>query len=261
MTDFRDQDLRGATFTRVRLNQAAFRDVDLSDAQIRGSELHRVRMRGVELVDVEISGEVQNVVVNGVDIAPLVEAELNRRMPDRAKMRPTDADGFREAWDILVGLWDGTVTRAKGFSEADLNRSVDDEWSFLQTLRHLNFAHAAWTGRMILGDPSPWHRLDIPWDEAPDWDDIHLDRAARPSLDEVLAVRRQRQDATGEVMAALTDEQLASTVSRAEPGWPSAEDFPFKECLLIILIEEWEHRLYAERDLSKIEKSGNEKEN
>jgi DinB superfamily/Pentapeptide repeats (8 copies) len=261
MTDFREQDLRGATFTRVRLNEAAFRDVDLSDAQIRGSELHRVRMRGVELSDVEISGEVKNVVVNGVDIAPLVEAELNRRMPDRAKMRPADADGFREAWDILVRLWDGTVTRAKNFSEADLNRSVDDEWSFIQTLRHLNFAHAAWTGRMILGDPSPWHRLDIPWDEAPDWDDIHLDRAARPSLDEVLAVRRQRQEATGEVIAALTDEQLASTVSRAEPGWPSAEDFPFQECLLIILIEEWEHRLYAERDLSKIEKTSNEKEN
>jgi hypothetical protein len=30
-------------------------------------------------------------VVNGVDNAPLVDAELNRRMPERAKMR-ADAD-------------------------------------------------------------------------------------------------------------------------------------------------------------------------
>lgn len=65
------------------------------------------RLRGVELVDVEISGELQNVVVNGVDIAPFVDAELNRRMPERARMCP------------------------------------DDEWSVIQTLRHLTFANAA----------------------------------------------------------------------------------------------------------------------
>jgi uncharacterized protein YjbI with pentapeptide repeats len=53
--------------------------VDLSGAQIRGALFNGTRMRGVELVDVEISGELQNVIVNGVDIAPLVDAELNRR--------------------------------------------------------------------------------------------------------------------------------------------------------------------------------------
>ena len=51
-------------------------------------------------------------------------------------------------------------------------------------------------------------------------------------------------------MASLTDAQLASTVSRTEPGWPQIESFPLKECLRIVLIEEWEHRLYAERDLA-----------
>jgi hypothetical protein len=32
------------------------------------------------------------------------------------------------------------------------------------------------------------------------------------------------------------------------------EDFPFKECLHIVLNEEWEHRRYAERDLTALEK-------
>ncbi len=41
----------------------------------------------------------ENLRVNGVDVVPLVEVELSRRHPDRVKMRPTDADGFREAWD------------------------------------------------------------------------------------------------------------------------------------------------------------------
>jgi hypothetical protein len=107
---------------------------------------------------------------------------------------------------------------------------------------------------MILGNASPWHQLDLPWDEAPGWDGIPWDREARPSLDEVLAVRRERQAMVRKVMASLTDEQLASEVTRAEPGWPRTEGFPFKECLRIVLNEEWEHRLYAERDLTALEK-------
>jgi hypothetical protein len=191
-------------------------------------------------------------VVNGVDIAPLVEAELNRRMPERAKMRPDDSDGFREAWAILEQLWRGTVARAVTLPEAALHRSIDDEWSFIQTLRHLNFASAAWVARMVRGTASPWHPLDLPWDEAPGWDGIPWDREARPSLDEVLTVRRERQAMVRHVLESLTDAQLAADVTRIEPGWPRLENFPVKECLRIVLNEEWQHRLYAERDLDTL---------
>ena len=53
-------------------------------------------------------------------------------------------------------------------------------------------------------------------------------------------------------MASLTEEQLASDVARTEPGWPQIENFPLKECLSVVLNEEWEHRLYAERDLTAL---------
>jgi len=190
--------------------------------------------------------------VSGVDIAPLVDAELNRRMPERVKMRPDDSQGFREAWAILERLWGVTIARARTLNEAALHRSVDDEWSFIQTLRHLNFASAAWVGRTVLGNLSPWHHLDLPWDEAPGWDGIPWDREARPSLDDVLTVRRERQAMVRHVMESLTAEQLASEVTRAEPGWPQVENFPVKEALHIVLNEEWEHRLYAERDLTDL---------
>jgi DinB superfamily/Pentapeptide repeats (8 copies) len=253
MTRFSEQDLTGAHFERVSLRDAHMDAVDLTGAQIRGAVFNGSRMRGVELVDVEISGELQNVIVNGVDIAPLVEGELNRRMPERAKMRPDDSDGFRDAWAILERLWKGTVARAMALPEAALHRNVDDEWSFIQTLRHLNFASAAWADRMVRGTASPWHPLDLPWDEAPGWDGIPWDREARPSLDEVLTVRRERQAMVRHVLESLTDEQLAADVTRIEPGWPRMENFPVKECLRIVLNEEWQHRLYAERDLDTLE--------
>jgi len=192
------------------------------------------------------------VTINGVDIGPLIEAELNRRMPDRAKMHPTTVEGFQEAWAILERLWADTEDRARTLSPELLHESVRGEWSFIETLRHLGFASAAWAGRMVLGDPVPWHPLDLPWDEAPGWEGIPWDREARPSLDEVLGVRRKRQAMVREVIAALTPEQLDETVTRAEPGWPQLEDFPLAQCLFIVVNEEWHHRLYAERDLDAL---------
>lgn len=139
MTEFCDQDLsgarfervslRGATFNRVRFTDASLRSVNFSGAQIRGALFQGSSLRGVELVDVEISAELRNVVVNGVDIAPLVDAELNRRMPERAKMCPDDPDGFREAWAILRRLWDDTLARARTFPEAALHGANARQWS------------------------------------------------------------------------------------------------------------------------------------
>ena len=55
-------------------------------------------------------------------------------------------------------------------------------------------------------------------------------------------MRLDRQKTVRDVIASLTDEQLASDVSCTEPGWPIIEKFPLKQCLLIVLNEEWEHR-------------------
>ena len=101
------------TFENKRMNGARFHIVDLTGARFDHVRMRGVAMRGVELVDVQIDGEVWNVTINGVDVAPLIDAELNRRYPDRIKMRPADPAGFREAWVIVERLWDGTVARAR----------------------------------------------------------------------------------------------------------------------------------------------------
>ena len=112
MADFVDADLRGARFERTDLSGALLKAVDLGGARLHGVNLTGAVMRGVELVNVEIYGEIENVSINGVDIWPLVDAELNRRYPDRAKMRPVDPAGFAEAWDTIERLWGQTVDRA-----------------------------------------------------------------------------------------------------------------------------------------------------
>lgn len=93
-----------AEFIRADLTGPRFEQVDLAGADFRNVDLSNARLRGVVLNDAEIDGDITSLRINGVEVAPLVEAELNRRYPDRAKMRPTDAAGFRAAWDILERL-------------------------------------------------------------------------------------------------------------------------------------------------------------
>ena len=57
-----------------------------------------------------------------------------------------------------------------------------------------------------------------------------------------------------QVIDGLTEEALNGQTEPVEgAGWPPARRFPVRECLLIILNEEWQHRLYAERDLDVLE--------
>ncbi|MGD0607625.1 MAG: DinB family protein [Streptosporangiaceae bacterium] len=254
MADFTSENLTGSRFEDVYLTDASFHDVDLTNARFRLVDLTGVVIRGAALVNVDISGEIENLRVNGVDVAPLVEAELDRRYPDRAKMRPADADGYREAWAILERLWQQTVGRARAMAPGLLHERVEEEWSFIETLRHLVFATDAWVQRAILGNPSPWDPLDLPHDDMPGKPGVPRDRGVRPSLDEVLALRADRMAIVRRVLADLTDERLAGrTEPVLEPGYPESESFAVRRCLQAILNEEWEHRLYAERDFDVIE--------
>ena len=196
--------------------------------------------------------------INGVDVPPLIEAELNRRDPERALIRSEDPDGLRRAWEVIEKRWADTVERARGLDPALLHESVDGEWSFIETLRHLVFATDAWVRRTIEGEPAPWHPLGLPHDELPDTPGIPRDRAARPSLDEVLVLRADRMAGVRRLVDGLTEEALAAdtvpvNVPADLPGWPEPRGYPVRECLGIVLSEEWEHRRYAERDLDVLE--------
>lgn len=247
-------DLTGAHLRKVRLREANLKAVDLAGVDIRGLSMTSARVRNAELFDVEIHAALHNVTINGIDVAPLILAEMDRRDPERVLMRPSDPAGFRSAWDLVETRWAQTVERARALDPALLHTSVDEEWSFIQTLRHLLFATDAWVRGALLGDPSPWHPLSLPYDEFTPTPGVPWDKEARPELDEVLELRTDRMTTVRRVIEGLTPERLAE---RSEPvkglAAPGEDGVNVNEALLVILDEEWAHRRFAERDLAILE--------
>jgi hypothetical protein len=245
MTSHLRADLSHSRFEEVDFSQSRFHNVYFRDTVIRGAWLQRV----------EIDGYIEDVTINGVQVGPLVEAELDRRDPERRLVRPTDADGFRRAWEIVERRWDEAVGRARTLPEDALHERVDGEWSFVETLRHLVLATDAWLLRAVLGNPVPFHPLGLAHTEMPaGTPTVPDDPDARPSLAEILAVRADRMATMAQVLQELTDDRLDElTPPVLEPGYPESESYLVRRCLSTVLNEEWLHREYAERDLAVLE--------
>ena len=189
--------------------------------------------------------------INDVDVAPLVEAELNRRFPGRASRRAGDPDGLREAWSALEDTWAATLERVAAMPAGTVDVSVAGEWSFAQTLRHLVMATNAWLGGAILRIEQPFHPLGQPNAEyETDGNDMSIWATAPPSYAEVLDVRAEHVAMVRDFLAAITPEELAAT--RTHPWAPEYQESVLS-CLHVILEEEWEHHRFAVRDLDAIE--------
>ena len=99
-----------------------------------------VKITGTSMVDAEIwSNNIAGMTLNGVEVAPLVEAELDRRHPERRNLFvAVDAAGVRDAWADVESLWDRTLKRALRLAPSQLYERTDDlEWCFVETTRHL----------------------------------------------------------------------------------------------------------------------------
>ncbi len=148
-------DLAGAEFVGADLTGARFVESDLSGVVMRGVEVARADIDAPWLVH---GGFLR---VNGVDVIPFVEAELDRRFPGRADRRAEDPEGLRAAWAELERTWAATLVRVAAMPAATVDISVAGEWSFAQTLRHLVLATDTWLGRGILEIEQPFHPLGL----------------------------------------------------------------------------------------------------
>ena len=239
-------DLHGAHFVGVNLRGARFVRSDLSGTVMRGVDVAGADIDAPWLFD---GGNVLR--VNGVDVVPFVEAELNRRFPGRAERRAEDPDGLRAAWAMLEQTWLATLGRVAAMPAGTVDISVDGEWSFAQTLRHLVMATDTWLGRAILEIEQPYHPIGQPNVEyEADGYDLSIFSTAAPLYAEVLEVRAGRIAMVRSFLATVTRAELSTT--RKNPWGPEQPETTLS-CLHTILDEEWEHHRYAVRDLARIE--------
>jgi hypothetical protein len=231
---FIGEDLRGARFVRC----------DLAD----------VVMRGVDLTGADIdAGFEATLIVNGVNVAPLIEAELNQRFPGRQLRRADDPDGLRAAWQAVRAAWAQAVARAEAMPAGTFDVSVDGEWTFAQTLRHLVMATDVWLRRAIQQIEQPFHPIGQPFAEyEADGYDMSFFDLGQPTTTEVLAARAERQSMVEDFLAAVTPGILAEP--RANP-WAPDRQVTVQRCLTVILNEEWDHLRYATRDLDTLDET------
>ena len=244
------------TFTKSdELAGAEFVGVNLRGARFVGSDLSGVVMRGADVDGADIDApwlpHAGFLRVNGVDVVPFVEAELDRRFPGRSERRAEDPDGLRAAWAALERTWAATLERAAAMPDGTVDVSVDGEWSFAQTLRHLVMATDTWLGRAVLEVEHPYHPLGQPNVEyESDGNDPSVFTGDTPAYSDVLEVRAGRVAMVRDFLATVTPEDLA--VTRKNPWAPEYPESTLS-CLHVILEEEWEHHRYAVRDLDAIE--------
>ena len=242
----RSENLQGAELNGADLRGARFIESDLSGVVMRG-----VQVAGADIDAPWLSDGESYLRINGVDVIPFVEAELNRRFPGRADRSAEDPDGLRAAWAALERAWAATLARVATMPAGTVDMSVGGEWSFAQTLRHLVLATDMWLGRAILEIEQPFHTSGlIDTSTADDGLDTSVFATATPSYAEVLEVRAGRVEMVRAFLETATPDILAAT--RKNPHDPEGQETTLS-CLHVILEEEWEHHRYALRDLDAIE--------
>ena len=232
------------------LKNARIIDSDISGARFRGVNFSNVTITDAWLFNTDISGAIGGLKINGVAVEPLIEAELDRRHPERTKLRPTDVDGLRTAYDVIDEMWAATIERARTLRPDKLHERVKGEYSFVETLRHLIFATDAWLTRMVLRVPDAYHEWaippDLPLDAPPD---------TGPELDPVLDVRAERNARIREYLKDATQADLASMQTAPDPTGHPQGTHKVLDCFRVICNEEWWHHQYATRDLAVLERS------
>jgi hypothetical protein len=227
-------DLAGAVFWGADLSGARFRDVNLTD----------VKISHAWLVNVDIDALVDTVVINGVDVTAYVN-ERDPWYPLRAMLRPSSPEDMSTTWAALEDEWARTIDQAKALPHEALHQSVDGEWSFVQTVRHLIFAMDKWFTAPVLGDgfdPSGLPNsgsVDFPW---PD-----LDNGVTPTVSEALAVRADRSTRFRDFLSTVEPTDFDRPIEVLENG-----PHPLKECLYTVFEEEFWHARYAQRDLGHL---------
>jgi hypothetical protein len=242
----RTREFEGATFDTVSFAGAVMRNLNFVGVKAEGLFLNA-----------ELSGPVDGLKVNGVEIAPLIEAELVRRHPELATFTAADLGEVRRGVDVVDAQLAATLERVAALPEELRQRGVDGEWSAVETLRHLVFVVDLHVRRQALGlGADAYHRLGLPPSHLPAaLLGTALDVEARPSYDEALAAWRERFAEVRSLVERSSPGAFDAIRPADVPGFPPLQEtIPLRRAVAVVLRETWAHNRYVERDLEVLER-------
>ena len=233
------RDFEGATFIRTSFKGATLRSSDVSGVTMRSVDVNGLDIDSHDLF-------FGSLIVNGVDVVPLVEAELNRQFPGRELQKAETPERLRDGWVAVQAAWERTVTETP---RELVDAHVEDEWSLAETLRHLVLATDAWLRGAILRLDQPFHEIGQIFTGAGEMGfDMSIFRTDAPAFEEILAVRAERQQLVTDFLATATPALL---VEERDDPWGAGDWHPtVGDCVRVILEEEWAHLRYVRRDLA-----------
>ncbi len=228
------------------LTEAVFWGADLTGARFRDVRLNDVKISHAWLANVDIDAYVDNMVINGVDVTEYVN-ERDPWYPLRTVLQlPSTPEEMRAAWALLDAEWDKTIARAQELPEDKLHESVNGEFSFVETLRHLIFAMDKWFTAPVLGES--FHPIGLPNSGSVDFPWPRLDYNLKPTVAEALLVYTNREARFEDFLASVTQADFKRTVDVLENG-----EHPLQPCLHTVIEEGFWHNRYALRDLALLE--------
>jgi hypothetical protein len=206
-------------------------------------------MRNVDVSGLDIDGQdllFGSLIVSGVDVVPLVDAELNRQFPGRELQKAQTPAGLRDGWVAVQAAWETTVSTTP---PELVDAFVEQEWSLAQTLRHLVLVTDAWLRGAIMSIEQPFHEIGQIFSSAAEMGfDMSIFRADTPAFEDIVAVRAERQRLVTDFLTSATQELLAE--ERDNPWGVDGWHLTVGDCVRVILEEEWAHLRYVRRDLA-----------
>ena len=228
------------------------RDINFEGARLRNVNLHNAHVTGAWMEGARIDGDFEGLLMNGVEVAPLIEAEIERTHPVLKQLRTLrTADDLRANLETAFGIWDELIARASALDESVVHERVDEEWSFSETVRHLVYATDAWFRHGVLDLPQPYHAIAVSHSEATGHDP-GIDLDAKPTFAEVVAVWRENQAEMRNFASGLRDDDLKREQEpTASAGHPYGKH-SIRTCFWVINNEAYWHSTYAARDLDAL---------
>jgi len=151
---FENRDMAGTLFHNVNLHKATFDDVNLE-----GVRIYNANLKDMMIDDANIAG----LTIFGVRVDQLIEAEFDRRDPERVRLRMSDIFAPEEVRRVLAQLDELRAefyARLRATPPDVLNAHPGpDRWSALEHARHLLFAEDMYLNRWLLRNDQPWCKL------------------------------------------------------------------------------------------------------